>query len=188
MGHRQPQQSGKHIYMFMFIRKKPLILKCQLLRQNVVGGTNKATITGGLLIDGVTTCNTKQINVIADTQVLGKITLISGEITSNLPFSGPVKNTYMAVGLGTVSSDGRLDGGKRFVTLEDAQTQCSLDEACTGVTKEVDNLSGFTKRKGSLNPSFTKEISWAKIAATAGQALPWNINTGTNTGDWVISK
>ena len=99
--------------MFMFIRKKPLILKCQLLRQNVVGGINKAIITGGLLIDGVsTTCNTKQINVIADTQVLGKITLISGEITSNLPFSGPVKNTYMAVGLGTVSSDGRLDGGK----------------------------------------------------------------------------
>jgi hypothetical protein len=31
-----------------------------------------------------------------------------------------------------------------------------------------------------------QKISWAKIATTAGQALPWNINI--NTGDWVISK
>jgi len=162
------------------------------VRQNVAGGINKATITSdGSKTDYVPgsklACKTKSIDVIADTQLQligtgGKITLISGEITPNLPYSEPVKNTYIAE---------RLDGERleetRFTTLEEAQTSCSKDAACTGVTKEIGTrLPEFTKRKGYLKPSPGEEISWVKIAASSGQALPWIINIVD--GDFTIFK
>ncbi len=122
--------------------------------------------------------------------VLGPITLISGELTPNVPYGGPVKNTYIAgLNPATPSNTGRLDGGKRFTSLEEAQKQCSTNTACTGVTKETDNLSGFTTREGNLQPFNNEQISWAKVGNPSSnnlQALPWKITV--NTRDWIISK
>lgn len=123
--------------------------------------------------------------MIADTQVLGPIKLITGELTPNLRYSGPVKDTYI---LGYTA-----DGGKKYNTLGDAQKACSLDPACGGVTQEPYNSGTFTTRrddpavKTSLNPSPSKEISWAKIGIpNSADSLPWKINI--NVGDWTISK
>ena len=163
-------------------------MNVNFFRQNLVPSINAVSVTGNPTYSGSDlVCNTNQIDVIADTQVLGKITLIKGELTPNLPYSEPVKNTYIADGIGSVSADGRLNGGVRYTTLEDAQRTCSPDAACAGVTKETDNLGGFTTRKGYLNPSPTKEISWAKVGKTnSPDPLPWKIIT--NGGDLIISK
>ena len=190
---RQPQQSGEHILMYIYLFIKIhlfLFRECKLFRQNLVPSINAVSVTGNPTYSGSDlVCNTNQIDVIADTQVLGKITLIKGEVTPNLPYSEPVKNTYIGDGTGT---NGRLLPGDpgyndRFYTLESAQRSCSKDTRCAGVTKETDATGDFSNRGGFLNPSPTKEISWAKVGKTnSPDPLPWKIIT--NGGDLIISK
>jgi hypothetical protein len=135
-------------------------------------------------------CNTKSIDVIADLQPLpkflvGPINLISDELTPNLPYSEPVKNSF--IGFDEVINP-RIG---RFDTLEVAQHECFKNADCTGVTKETDGLAKpFSIRKGGLIQSRTKETSWAKIKNLPDKpdyALPWIINI-SEQGDWIISK
>jgi hypothetical protein len=188
MGQRRRQQSGEHIIKLFVKGYLCKFRKCQPLRQNFVGGTNVARITQGQAtnFDGKsTTCNTNQIDVIADTQVLGQIPLITSELTPNVLYTGPAKYVYIGVG-----STGRLDNEKRYSSLDDAQKQCSTNPSCNGVTKEADNLGGYTTRAGKLTLlSDYEQTSWAKIdnpSSTSLQALPWKITI--NTRDWIISK
>ena len=123
-------------------------------------GTTKVTYTpsgGGeatQYVDGtVLFCNTKQIDVIA-TVVGVPLKLITGEITPNYPFSGALKNLYIGEG----SKDTRIT---TYKSLEEAQKACAPDKDCIGVTQEVGGVE-YSTRKGSLSPSPTKEISWAK--------------------------
>jgi hypothetical protein len=127
--------------------------------------------------------------VIADTQVLGRIPLITGELTPNLLYSEPLKNIY--IGFDEVVEP-RIG---KFGTLEEAQQQCNLKKDCFGVTKDSDDQAKpFSIRTGGLvqsrrlNPI---EISWVKIKTLLKEnrasdgSLPWKIQI-FNEGDWSI--
>ena len=129
-------------------------------------------------------CNTKQIDVIA-TAVGVPLKLITGEITPNAPYSGPLKGTVIY---------GYTDEGNEtfsFRTLEEAQAKCSTNAKCVGVEFESNNKR-YTTRKGGAMPleiskAGNKEFAFAKIGKpVSADLLPWKINIVN--ADWTISK
>jgi hypothetical protein len=138
-------------------------------------------------------CKTKQIDVIA-TAVGVQLKLITGEITPNAPYSGPLKGSVIYDLTG-------VDNNSRFRTLEDAQAQCSAKTECAGVEFETnvngydfDTIGGpYSTRKGRgdiklVKSSLTTESAFAKIGKpdSVDSSLPWKINI--KNADWTISK
>ena len=121
-----------------------------------------------------------------------KFKLITGEITPNAPYSGPLKGSVIYDLTG-------VDSNSRFRTLEDAQAKCSAETECAGVEFET-NVNGFdfdsmggpySTRKGRDikldKSSLTTESAFAKIGKPGSvDSLPWKINI--KNADWTISK
>jgi len=167
------------------------------VRQNALSQTKKVTYTpsGGQAkeyVDGTDLfCKTKQIDVIA-TAVGLQLKLITGEITPNAPYSGPLKGSVIYDLTG-------VDNNSRFRTLEDAQAKCSAETECAGVEFENDGVNDFdsfggpySTRKGRgdiklVKSSLTTESAFAKIGKPDSvDSMPWKINI--KNADWTISK
>lgn len=153
-------------------------------------GTNKVTYTpsgGGKAtqyVDGtVLFCNTKQIDVIASTP-FGELSLIKDELTPNIPYSGPLKETVLY---------DYTSGQSRFNTLEEAQAQCSTDPECTGIEQEFADQfkqQPYSTRKGkklSKSAASYEEFAFAKIESASSIRSPWKIKIAQSK-DWTISK